>query len=93
MIKQKKRFNIWTLILIASIGYFCYMMYSQQIYLDQRQEQYNKLKSEIHSETLKNQQLLNQKAKISSDEFAEKIAREKLGYVKDGEKIYVDTNK
>ncbi|WP_242855790.1 septum formation initiator family protein [Ruminiclostridium josui] len=34
-----------------------------------------------------------QKSLINTEEFAEKIARDKLGYVKDGEKIYIDTNK
>ena len=91
--KKQKKFNMWTLILIVSICYFSYTFYNQQASIEDREVQHAQLEKSIHAETLKKQQLLKQKSQINSDEFAEKIAREKLGYVKDGEKIYVDTNK
>ncbi len=91
--KKKNRFNVWTLLLIACICYFGYTFYNQQASIEERKSQHTQLKQDIHNEMVKKQQLEKQKAQINSDEFAEKIAREKLGYVKDGEKIYVDTNK
>lgn len=91
--RSKNKFNIWTLVLIASVCYFGYTIYQQQVYIEQKQVQINKMKKDMHSETIRQQQLLEQKATINTEEFAEKIAREKLGYVKDGEKLYVDTNK
>ncbi len=91
--KKRKKFNLWTLILLVSACYFIYTVYNQQVYIEERNVQYAKLEKEIHNETVKNQQLAKQKSQIATDEFVEKIAREKLGYVKDGEKIYVDTNK
>lgn len=91
--KKQRKFNLWTLILIVSMCYFVYTVYNQQVYIEDRNAQYAKLEKDIHNETVKNQQLTEQKSQIDTDEFAEKIAREKLGYVKDGEKIYVDTNK
>jgi cell division protein FtsB len=94
MKKQKqKKFKLWTLILIASLCYFTYTMYNQQINIDNRKSQSAQTQKNIHTEEIKNQQLLEQKEKINTKEFAERIAREKLGYVKDGEKIYIDTNK
>ena len=91
--KKQKKFNLWTLIIIASICYFTYTVYKQQINIEDRRSQYAQLQKGVYSETIKNEQLLHQKSLISTNEFAEKIAREKLGYVKDGEKIYIDTNK
>jgi len=91
--KKRKKINLWTLILIASFCYFSYTFYNQQASIEERKLQRAQLESNIHAENLKKQQLLKQKEQINSDEFVEKIAREKLGYVKDGEKIYVDTNK
>lgn len=91
--KKQKKFKLWTLIFIVSICYFAYTLYQQQTYIEERKIQYAQLQKEIYSETIKNEQLLHQKSLISTDEFVEKIAREKLGYVKDGEKIYIDTNK
>lgn len=91
--KKKKKFRLWTLVLIATICYFLYTMYNQQIFLDERKNQTDELNKNIRNEEIKNQQLQQQKDLINTDEFAEKIARERLGYVKDGEKIYIDTNK
>ena len=91
--KKRNKFNVWTLILIASVCYFGYTFYNQQASIEDRKVQYAQLEKNIHNETVKKQQLTKQKSQINSDEFAEKIAREKLGYVKDGEKIYVDTNR
>lgn len=91
--KKRKNFNVWTLLLIVTICYFGYTLYNQQSSIDVRKAEYARLQKEIHTENVKKQQLEKQKAQINTDEFAEKIAREKLGYVKDGEKIYIDTNK
>lgn len=91
--KKRKKFNIWTLILIVSFCYFGYTFYNQQSSIEERRAQHAQFEKNIHGETVKKQQLSKQKAQIDTDEFAEKIAREKLGYVKDGEKIFVDTNR
>jgi cell division protein FtsB len=47
----------------------------------------------IDRELRKNEQLAEQKLEISSGDAIERLAREKLGYVKDGERIFVDANK
>ncbi len=91
--KKQKKFNLWTLILIVSFCYFGYTFYNQQASIEDRKSQNVLLQRNIHTETVRKQQLIKQKAQINSDEFVEKIAREKLGYVKDGDKKYVDTNK
>lgn len=91
--KKRKRFKLWTLILIVSICYFSFIIFKQQTYIEERKYQYAQIQKAIYNETLKTEQLEQQKALINTEEFAEKIARDKLGYVKDGEKIYIDTNK
>ncbi len=91
--KKQKKFNLWTLLLIICFCYFGYTFYNQQSSIEERRLQQDLLQKSIHTETVKKQQLLKQQAQINTDEFAEKVAREKLGYVKDGEKIYIDTNK
>lgn len=91
--KKRKKFTVWTFILIAAICYFGYTVYRQQSLLEVGNSKLSSLKANIHSEEVKKQQLEKQKSLINTEEFAEKIARDKLGYVKDGEKIYIDTNK
>lgn len=91
--KKQKRFKLWPLILVVSICYFAYTLYNQQISIEERNGKNAQLQKNIHIEIVKNEQLQLQKSLINTDEFNEKIARERLGYVKDGEKIYIDTNK
>ena len=49
-------------------------------------------KSYQNNEFRKNEQLKNTKAKISSKEYVEEIAREKLGLVMPNEIVFVDAN-
>lgn len=91
--KKHKKFNVWILILIVSVCYFVFTLYHQQGAIDLGNAKTAELKKDIHSEEIKKQQLEKQKSQINTNEFVEKIARDKLGYVKDGEKIYIDTNK
>lgn len=91
--KKQKKFRVWTFILIATFCYFVYTVYHQQSLLEVGNSKLSELKANIHSEEVKKQQLEKQKSLIDTNEFVEKIARDKLGYVKDGEKIYIDTNK
>ncbi len=91
--RKLKKLNLWTIMLIICLCYFGYTVYGQQASIEERRVQQDLLQKAIHTETVKKQQLLKQQAQINTDEFVEKIAREKLGYVKDGEKIYIDTNK
>ena len=51
------------------------------------------IQMKIDRETLINQQLAEQQVEIGSGDAIERLAREKLGYVKDGERIFVDANK
>lgn len=91
--KKQKKFKWLTFIVIALICYFGYTLYTLQISINEKQLKNQELKKNIYSETVKNQQLLKQKELINTDEFYEQMAREKLGYIKDNEKIYIDTNK
>jgi cell division protein FtsB len=91
--KKRKKSKLMTLIVIALICYFAYTLYNQQLCINMRNEQHTQLASSIDAENRKMAELKHQKDLINTDEFTEKIAREKLGYVKDGENIYVDTNK
>lgn len=54
--------------------------------------QMKEVEKRINKEKTLQEELLKQKDELSSDESIEKIAREKLGMVKDGERIFVDIN-
>ena len=80
--------------LLAAIilyGAFTYTSQSEELYLLNLQLQ--ELQRKIENEKQINKKLKEHKDEISSEESIEKIAREKLGMVKDGEKVFIDINK
>ncbi len=91
--KKQKKLKLLTYLVIASVCYFGYTLYTLQISIDEKEFKNQELQKNINIETAKKQQLLKQKSIINTDEFYEQMAREKLGYIKDNEKIYIDTNK
>jgi cell division protein FtsB len=48
------------------------------------------LEAKIEEEKKENQELKKQKGMINTDEYLEKMAREKLGMVKKNERIFID---
>ena len=54
------------------------------------QTQIKALEHRISKEEAIQDELLEQQTIIETDEFVEKIAREKLGMVKEGERLFID---
>ena len=90
---RKTKKGWWLTPLIAVV-----LIYAAFIFTSQSNELYilNLEIKQLEQKTAKaeeeKQRLLEEKDEISSDESIEKIAREKLGMVKDGERVFVDTN-
>jgi len=78
-------------ILCGSI-YIIYIFIQQQTVLNgyKKQEQY--YLARIEEEKRKAEELEQLKAVYNTDEYIEKIAREKLGFVKQNEKIFIDAS-
>lgn len=91
---QKKKKGWWLMPLLAAV-----LIYAAITFAAQSNDLYilnleiKQLEQKIAREEEEKLRLLEMKDEISSDENIEKIAREKLGMVKDGERVFVDTNK
>jgi cell division protein FtsL len=91
---RKTKKGWWLIPLIA-----CVLIYAAFTFTAQSNDLYilnleiKQLEQKIAKEEEEKRRLLEEKDEISSDESIEKIAREKLGMVKDGERVFVDTNK
>jgi cell division protein FtsB len=75
------------------IIYLIIVLVSQQGTLNKTKNQYDDIKEKLSYENKRNEELKYKLKIINTDEFFEKIAREVFGYVKKGEKVYVDTKK
>lgn len=86
--RKKSRFGL--LVFLCLLIYFTYVIINQQRELNAKFAELNSIKEKIRQEKELEKQLKREKAKINSDEYNEKIAREKLGMVRSGEKVFVD---
>ncbi|NLI38253.1 MAG: cell division protein FtsL [Clostridiaceae bacterium] len=79
-------------LLAVALVYTAFTVYSQSRDMYAIRIEIKEVQKRIDREKALKQELLKQKDELSSDESIEKLAREKLGMVKDGERIFVDTN-
>jgi len=92
MNKRKKR--SWGLIIItgALMMYLGTVLVKQQFIINSQRQQLKQIQENIEQEKELNEKLLRKKEEIASKEYSEKIARESLGMVKNGERVFVDVN-
>lgn len=91
--KRKKSLNISHIVGIMFLAYFGYTFFDQQIKINKYNSQIALYNQEIESKQNLIEYYNNQNENISTDEYIEAIAREKLGLVKPYEIVYVDANK
>lgn len=89
--RKKSRFGLF--ILLVFFLYFAYEMVGQQKLLYSKSFDMQKIQSKLGEEKKINEELKKEQQTMNSDAYVEKVAREKLGMVKKGERIFVDTGK
>jgi cell division protein FtsL len=85
--KQKIRIIIFLLI----FGNICYIFISQQVKMYSIQKQITLQQKEEQIVKGKNQKLQDEIKMSKTDAYIEKLAREKLGLIKEGETPVIDT--
>lgn len=91
--RVKRGFNWFILILIGVGIYFSYTVVEQQIHLNAVAEEKRATELHLTEEKILNKELNEEKAKLNDPAYVEKIAREELGMVKQGEMPYVSSKK
>jgi cell division protein FtsB len=91
--KKNKKSTIGVFILLVIFLYLSYIAVNQQKLLDTKGLELTRIEDKIEYETALNEELAKENEMIQSDEYIEKIAREKLGMVKKNERVYVDIGK
>jgi cell division protein FtsB len=92
-INKRKKSKIIAGLLIVFLVYFGYTFFDQQNNFEAKASRMKSLEAKILEEGNLNNDLLLQKEMLLNDEYVEQIAREKLGMVKKGEKVYIDVGK
>lgn len=73
--------------------YFSFILIHQHICLCEREKIAAEYQEKISTAKLNQQQLKNELAKVKTDEYLEKLAREKLGLIKPNERVFVDVTR
>ena len=92
IVKQIPSFWIYALLMVLAV-YTGVTVLKQETQIQILKGAMAEVQTKIERETKNNAKLQEQKLEIASEDSYEQIAREKLGYVKDGERIFVDANK
>ena len=74
-------------------AYAGYVLVQQQFQIHNLNAQANEITSQIEKAQEENDELNAVAESIGTDEYIERIARQKLGFVKPDEQVFVDTSK
>lgn len=95
--KKKKRLNMKVFakrgLVCCALIYICFLLISQQFDLARLAEKENQINEQIVLAQREAAELAAQKEAANTDEYIERVAREKLGYMKPGEKVFIDASK
>ena len=91
--RKRKKSKLGLVVLMVIFIYFAYTAAGQQKILYMKDADLKKVQSKIDEETEENDKLKEEQKALDSDEYVEKIAREKLGMVKTGDRVYFDIGK
>ena len=91
---KKKRPKAWIILLfIIATASLTPILIDQQKMLYMKNIEMNSVNNKITSQNKIKEDLQKQKKILNTDLYVEKVAREKLGMIKSGEKVFVDVNK
>lgn len=91
--KKKKKFSIGTILIAALIIYFVFVTIEQEKILDNKAKELQDVQVTIEEEKKMKLKLDEQLKNVNNGASIEKAARQKLGLVKEGERVFVDVNK
>lgn len=87
---MKKKFSIKNTILVFSVVYVCYILINQQVTMMRQKNEIQKYNVELQKKKDEKKVLLDEVELSKTDKYIEKLAREILGLVKEGETPVMD---
>jgi len=94
---MNKRIDIKVLLKRGLLGvlviYICYLFVAQQFDLSRLGGEEEVLAQQVAEQQQVHSELEAEKEAVGTPEYMERVAREKLGYMKSGEMVFVDTQK
>ncbi|MDD2573089.1 MAG: septum formation initiator family protein [Bacillota bacterium] len=90
--KTKKPVRPKNIVIILLAVYLVYTLSAQYIAISKSRTEEARIQAQIEQMKKENEKLKDEIERMQSDEYIEKIARERLGLIKSGEIMFVDVN-
>lgn len=90
---KRKKLIIGYFVILGLIAYLLGIIINQQQLLKAGQKELKLMEQKVAQQIRINEELKESLNILGSDEYIEKVAREKLGMLKAEEKVFVDINK
>lgn len=90
---MKKKFKLNTIVFFIIIIYGTYIFLVQTVNMTKIKTQINSYGCELQKLKERNQKLSDQVKMSKSDAYIERLAKEKLGFIKEGETSVIDKKK
>lgn len=87
---MKFKFKLKKLLLIILVVYLGYTYINQQILINEKKALLNDCKVELNEMEIENQNLMDEVKMSNTYSYVERLAREKLGLIKEGETVVVN---
>ncbi len=87
-VRHKKAVTVWVFIL--AVLFLLFRGFIQNPQIAKNREEIARLESQIEYEKARMEEVEALKTKVDTDEYIEKMAREKLGMIKENEKVFID---
>ncbi|EAX47247.1 Septum formation initiator [Thermosinus carboxydivorans Nor1] len=86
---KKYRFNWFRLVMLGLIGYFGYVLYGQYTELAAIRQEMAATRARLEEVRQQNKALQEERQRLTTPAYVEKLAREELGLVKPGEVPFI----
>lgn len=91
-ISVKKRMNLKNVVIIILIAIFCISYIRQEITMNKIQKEIEAKQTQLNELESKNKKLQDEVNQSSTDQYIERMARERLGMIKEGEKVITNSD-
>lgn len=91
-ISVKKRMNLKNMVIIILIAIFVISYIRQEITMNKIQKEIAAKQTQLNELESKNKKLQDEVNQSSTDQYIERMARERLGMIKEGEKVITNSN-
>lgn len=90
---MNRKSRVKKITIISIIMYICYIVVTQQVTIKSKKAQLEKRKAELSNITNEHQKMLDKTKMSETYRYVEKLARERLGFIKQGENAVIQEKK